>query len=106
MRHALAGPEGGSAESERSPRRSSPFNNLADNRPSPLGEHSERNAKPTFILSAMGDRIFYGCPLGTWPRGILAREGLQSDSLAMTVTCANPRILSHFLAQLHIRRFE
>ena len=38
-----------------------------------VGDHSERNAKPTFILNAMGDRISYGRPLRTWQRGILAR---------------------------------
>jgi hypothetical protein len=96
MRHALADRRSGRRESE----------GLADNRPSALGERSERNAKPAFILSAMGDRILYRCLLSAWLRASWLEKGSEVLFWRMTVTCANPRTLSHFLAQFHIRCLE
>ena len=57
-------------------------------------------------VSDMSGRIPYGCPLTAWSEGHLSpRTGAKDFIGKMTTTCANPRKLSHFLAQFHIRCF-
>jgi hypothetical protein len=95
--------DGAGAESETS-LRGLPLYKLADNRPSALGEHSERNAKPTFILCAMGDRILCGRPLNDLAEGHLGQRKACKEFLGqMRVTCANPEDFHTFLHKFHIR---
>ena len=71
--------------------RPSPLYKLADNRPSALGEHSERTANPTFILSAASSCLT-GSP--SVAPGSMA-EGTLSDSCALAI--AEPLFQQHLL---------
>src|SRR5262249_35520078 len=57
-------------------------------------------------VSDMSGRIPYGCPLTAWSEGHLSpRTGAKDFIGKIPTTSANPRKLSHFLAQFHIRCF-